>query len=69
MVTEKRRPVLLVEAKAGRMRVAPALRKFQDRLRVPALQLTNEGAGFRRISNGAHTIVVAPAYLWVPRLP
>ncbi len=69
VVTEKRRPVLLVEAKAGETRVEAALRKFQDQLKAPAVQLTNEGEGFRKVTNGDQTILVAPAYMWLPRLP
>ncbi len=69
LLTEKRRPMLLVETKAGGTRAAPALRRFQSQLKAPAVQLTNEGGGFRRVANGDQTIVVAPAYMWLPRLP
>ena len=69
LVAEKRRPLLLVEAKASETHVEPAFKKFQDQLRVPAVQLTGECAGFREISNGDQMILVAPAHLWLPRLP
>ena len=69
LVTENRRPRLLVETKATETSVDTALKKFQEQLGVPAVQLTSEGTTFRRISNGDHTILVAPAPLWLPRLP
>ena len=68
-MTENRRPRLLVETKATDTDAGAALRGFQDQLGVPAVQLTNQGTTFRRISNGGHKILVAPAALWLPRLP
>jgi predicted AAA+ superfamily ATPase len=69
LLTEKRRPLLLVEAKSTETRVEPRLAKFQEQLRVPAVQLTDEGSTFRKVSGGAFPALVAPAYLWLPRLP
>jgi predicted AAA+ superfamily ATPase len=69
LITEKRRPRLLVEAKAAQTGIDAGLRKIQQQLGVPAVQLVGEGTTFRKISNGAHTILVAPAALWLPRLP
>jgi predicted AAA+ superfamily ATPase len=69
LVTEKRRPRLLVETKTGEMTVARALLKFQEQLGVPAVQLTDEGATYRKIAHAGGTVVVAPAWLWLPRLP
>ncbi len=69
VVTEKRRPRLLVETKATETNVDAALRRFQRELGVPAVHLTNEGTTFRKVSNGDHTILVAPACMWLPRLP
>jgi hypothetical protein len=58
-----------VEAKAAQTGIDAGLRKIQQQLGVPAVQLVGEGTTFRKISNGAHTILVAPAALWLPRLP
>jgi hypothetical protein len=69
LVTDKHRPVLLVETKATETRIDTALRKFQDQLGVPAVHLTSEGTTFRKVLNGDHTILVAPASMWLPRLP
>jgi predicted AAA+ superfamily ATPase len=69
VVTEKHRPRLLVETKTASTTVDAALRKFQRQLGVPAVHLTDEGTTFRKMSNGDHTILVAPACMWLPRLP
>jgi predicted AAA+ superfamily ATPase len=69
LVTEKRRPILLVEAKRAQTGLAGALKKFQRQLDVPAVQLTQESAGFRRINNDGKATLIAPAHLWLPQLP
>jgi predicted AAA+ superfamily ATPase len=69
VLTEKRRPFLLVEAKMSENDPAAALKKFQRQLNVPAVQLTNQGTGFRKTTNGNQSILVTPAHLWLPRLP
>ena len=46
-----------------------ALRKFQNFLNVPAVQLVNEGDTFSLLSNGSQQILVAPAYQWLSQLP
>ncbi len=62
-------PFLLVEAKATDKQPSAVLRKFQQILNVPAVQLTNEGEGYRLFANGEQKIVVAPAWLWLAGLP
>ncbi len=69
LLTEKRRPLLLVEAKRGETDVAPALKKFQGQLGVPAVQLIDGGESFRRMKNDGQTVLVVPARMWLPRLP
>jgi hypothetical protein len=69
LLSRDRKPFLLVEAKASDPVPTAALRRFQDQLGVPAVQLTNSGEGFRKYSNGPRTILSAPASWWVPRLP
>jgi predicted AAA+ superfamily ATPase len=69
LVVEGSRPMLLVEAKRSDPQVAPALKKFQMQLGAPALQLLDEGDTFRRVPNGDREILVAPAWMWIPRLP
>lgn len=69
LVTEKRRPKLLVETKTSDMTIARALLRFQEQLGVPAVQLTDEGTTYRKTAHGRHTVLVAPAWMWLPRLP
>jgi hypothetical protein len=69
LITEKRRPRLLVEAKATETGIDAGFRKIQHQLGVPAVQLVDAGTTFRKVSNGDQTVLVAPAPLWLPRLP
>lgn len=62
-------PFLLVEAKLSDLQPSAALKKFQQMLNVPALQLVNEGDGYHIFTNGEQKIVVAPAWLWLAGLP
>lgn len=69
LIVDDHEPVVLVEAKLSDMQPSSALIKFQNALKVPAVQLVNEASGFRKISNGAQTILVAPASQWLAMLP
>lgn len=69
LIADDHEPVVLVEAKLSDVRPSSALMKFQSALRVPAVQLVNEASGFRKISNGAQTILVAQASQWLAMLP
>jgi hypothetical protein len=69
LVTERHRPRLLIETKTTETTIDPALRRFQNQLGVPAVHLTNEGTTYRKISNGSQMVLVAPACMWLPRLP
>jgi predicted AAA+ superfamily ATPase len=69
LLTKKRRPMLIVETKKNDTAIAPSLMKFQSRLRVPAVQLTDGGTSFRKMSNDGQTVLVVPAHMWLPRLP
>jgi len=60
---------LLVEAKLSDARPSSALSKFQTALEVPAVQLTEGGDTFRIFRNGDQSILVAPAHIWIARLP
>jgi uncharacterized protein len=62
-------PFLLVEAKLSEQEPSAPLRKFQQALKVPALQLTDAGDRYRLLSNGDQKIMVAPAWLWLAGLP
>jgi predicted AAA+ superfamily ATPase len=62
-------PFLLIEAKLSDIQPSSELKKFQSALNIPAVQLTNEGDGYRMMSNGEQSILVAPAYKWLSQLP
>ncbi|NQU03200.1 MAG: DUF4143 domain-containing protein [Syntrophaceae bacterium] len=62
-------PILLIEAKLTDTQPSTALKKFQRSLGIPAVQLNNEGDGYRMLSNGNYSILIAPAYQWLSHLP
>jgi len=69
MITKERKPFLLIEAKLSDTQPSIALKKFQRALSIPAVQLVNEGNGYRMLSNDNQSILVAPAYQWLSQLP
>jgi predicted AAA+ superfamily ATPase len=69
LIANEHEPFLLVEAKLTDTQPSPALRKFQYALKVPAVQLTGEGEGYRLLTNEDQHILVAPAYQWLSQLP
>jgi len=62
-------PIVLVEAKLTDGEPTKALRKFQDFLQAPAVQLVEDAAGYRLFPNGDQSILVAPACQWLSLLP
>jgi uncharacterized protein len=62
-------PFLLIEAKLTDAQPAKPLMAFQNNLRIPAIQLTSEGNGYRIIPNGENKILIAPAWQWLAELP
>ena len=68
-IINEHEPFLLVEAKLTDSQPSPALKKFQRALKVPAVQLTDEGEGYRLLSNEDQHILIAPAYQWLSQLP
>lgn len=69
LIANRHEPFLLIEAKLSETGPSSTLKKFQSALSIPAVQLTNEGEGYRIVSNGDQSILVAPAYQWLSRLP
>jgi len=69
LIARENEPFLLIEAKSSDLQPSTALKKFQQALDVPAVQLVNEGEGFRIFSNDEREILVAPAHLWLAGLP
>lgn len=62
-------PMILIEAKQKDKEPSKALRKFQDFLKIPAVWLVEDAAGYRLIPNGDQSILVAPAAQWLATLP
>jgi len=62
-------PVVLIEAKVKDSEPTKALRKFQDFLKTPAVQLVEDADGYRLFANGDQSILVAPACHWLSMLP
>jgi uncharacterized protein len=69
LLVEDGRPLLLVDAALEARQPSPALIKFQDALKVPAVQLVGAAEGYRRIPNDGQTIVIAPASQYLAGLP
>ena len=62
-------PFLLIEAKMSDTEPSSALKTFQRSLNIPAVQLTSEGESYRMLSHVGQSILIAPAYQWLSRLP
>jgi len=69
MLARDNEPLLLIEAKLADAEPAKSLRKFQELLNVPAIQLTNQGDTYRIVPNGKNKILIAPACQWLAHLP
>ena len=64
LVTENAQPLFMVEAKFSDVTVGPNLIKFQNALRVPAIQLVHQQNVARKIKNENNIIMVASAADW-----
>jgi len=69
LIANENVPLLLIEAKSAETQPSAALKKFQNALEIPAVQLIGKGDGYRMLSNNNHFILVAPAYQWLSQLP
>ena len=68
LITENANPLFMVEAKLLDTTISPHLVKFQNILRIPAIQLVNKKNVARKIRNGPDTILVASAADWLSGL-
>lgn len=69
LIANEREPVLLVECKLTDQQPAKSLLVMQRALRVPAVQVTGEMAGYRTFDNDGLPILVASASQWCAGLP
>ncbi|MCP4626623.1 MAG: ATP-binding protein [bacterium] len=65
LVTENANPLFMIEAKLSDTTISPHLAKFQNILRIPAIQLVNKKNVARKIRKGSATILVAVASDWL----
>jgi hypothetical protein len=69
LIARDREPFLMVETKLSRSPPSPVLMKFQKKLKVPAIQLTQTGDTYRKFTSEGQPVVVAPACIWLAGLP
>jgi predicted AAA+ superfamily ATPase len=69
LIAHRHQPVVLIEAKISEPHPSSPLKKFQQALRIPAVQLIDKDEGYRMFSNNDQSILVAPAYQWLSQLP
>jgi predicted AAA+ superfamily ATPase len=68
LIANDRKPVLLVEAKINDEQVSKPLQKFQEILKVPAVQLAGKKETFRLYKNNNRSILVTGAPRWLAGL-
>jgi len=68
LMTERNRPLVLIEAKHKDQAPSAALLRFQSELGIPAAQLVEEMDSFRTREEGPG-VLIAPACQWLARLP
>jgi len=68
LIANGHKPVVLIEAKISETQPSSTLKKFQNALSVPAVQLIDEDGGYRMFSNNDQSILVAPTHQWFSQL-
>ncbi|OHB78006.1 MAG: hypothetical protein A2Z34_00870 [Planctomycetes bacterium RBG_16_59_8] len=69
LIADGNKPILLIEVKTSDDQPSKGLRKFQQGLNVPAVQLVDADGLHRLLPNGEQTILVADACRWLSGLP
>lgn len=69
LIANGRKPLVLIEAKISETQPSSTLKRFQNALNIPAVQLIGEDEGYRMFPNNGQSILVAPAYQWLSQLP
>jgi uncharacterized protein len=69
LIANRRKPVALIEAKMSDSKPSATLKKFQNPLGIPAIQLIDEDEGYQIFSNNGRSILVAPGHQWLSQLP
>jgi hypothetical protein len=72
LITENANPLFMVEAKLSETAISPHLIKFQNILRIPAIQLVNQLVNKKNVAriirNGPDKIIITSAANWLPCL-
>ena len=69
LIANGRKPIVLIEAKISEIQPSSTLKRFQNALSIPAVQLIAEDEGYQILSNNNQSILIAPAYQWLSQLP
>ncbi|PXF59400.1 MAG: hypothetical protein C4B58_03555 [Deltaproteobacteria bacterium] len=69
LLSNNKKPFLLIETKLSDDHAAKSLIKFQNMLKIPAVQLVNEGDICKLVSNGNLKIMITSADYWLSLLP
>jgi predicted AAA+ superfamily ATPase len=69
LIANGRKPLVLIEAKISETQPSSTLKRFQNALNIPAVQLIGEDERYRMFPNNGQSILVAPAYQWLSQLP
>ncbi|HMO52848.1 MAG TPA: ATP-binding protein [Kiritimatiellia bacterium] len=69
LITQSGKPWLLVEAKQSETSPSNSLRKFQATLNIPAVQVVDAETTPRWYPGQSQSILVTPAWRWLPSLP
>lgn len=69
LVSEKNRPLFLVECKLSDDHLPKGLLKFQAALKVPAISLVGKSGVFKRSMNQGHPVLTVSASWWLQGLP
>ena len=69
IIVNNNKPVLLIETKSSDKKISPNLKKFQNILRIPAVQLVNKDNIFKYHNNDGGKILVITASRWLSSLP
>jgi hypothetical protein len=69
LLSNNQKPFLLIETKLFDDHAAKSLIKFQNMLKIPAVQLVNECDTCKLVSNGNLKIMITSADYWLSLLP
>lgn len=69
LICNNNKPFVMIETKQSDKKPSIVLKKYQDTLNIPAVQLVNNSSTHQILSNKTQSILIAPAYQWLSQLP